>query len=993
MPLVEVNDQVIEFPDEMTEEQITTAIEKEIIPQQKTAAAPPPTGQAFMKGVDIARLPYDLAKRALQSAGLGEQVKSLEESAGAMGRGFEQGATLGFGDEAKALLGAAIASPFVKDRSFGELYDESRGIQEKQLKQDIQESPVSTIAGGLTGGIFGAGGAAGLTGLAKVSPKAAKWLTQSSGFITARAKDALQGAVTGTATGAGMASPDQDRLAGAAVGGTIGGVLSPIVGAGMAGVSKLVKKGGSAIEQFISQKMPDLAKPISLSSADLGDDEARAVFNLAQQGKLGADAADLARNFKDTQSKQFTENFLSLYKGEPKTNQALGEGLSKRLQDAADKAFKAKSTAYDLAIPATKRASISKENLLPLINDLKTSIKDYDPEIVVASKGVAKNIDALEKLLTTKNVKDVKFYTIEALRKRFNALPVSDNASAAVVGNAKKALDNFTKDIFETGIIQGDEQALNLIKQARKANAYYKQNFDSKEANSVIRKFIANEGENLTDEQLLNKFLSVSESGLDGVKSAKEILGDDAKEIFRNGFLNKIYNSSITKKPVIDPVTKSPILDADNLPVYDDLIQPEKLDNAIERMLGKDMQFLKEAGFTKEDVKILRQLQVVAKQVKQPIDKSNPSGSGNRVIDFVRKQPLLSSVFKMPIVGDVLEGISQKQSAKQVENIISGKIPEQSPTLLGVAKRIGQQETPDFIGSFKESLKTNTPEGGFIDLRGTSNQVDDVMKSSLNSKDKINALEKLRVKEVELPNYIISDGKREGVYNGGGFVNKVHSSYDKLRPAPLKKVEKFLQENPQFKIVKTEKKLVQESPDTSTLKQINDEIDALKSGFQNRFEHRKFFEDESKNFRIKKLQEERQFLEEVKNSYLYNFARKDKPLIKGNISEGFPDVEISYPSVTEAIDRQAKKLGAFRVHSSGEKSKFGSSIYLKKDGYEVRLSDHELPDTPQREYYRGLTGGTRWDKEVILDRGELRRLAKMNKEQFEDYVNKLFIED
>lgn len=713
MPLVEVNNQVIDFPDEMTEEQITTAIERDIIPQQKTMSAPAPTGQGLSKAIDVAKLPYDLAKRALQSAGLGEQVQSLEETAGALGRGFEQGATLGFQDEAKAALGAAIASPFVNDRSFGELYEESRGLQEKQLKQDIQESPVATIAGGLTGGVLGAGGAAGLTGLAKVAPKAAKWLTQSSGFLTARAKDALQGAVIGAAAGAGMASPEQDRLAGTIVGGTMGGVLSPVVGAGMAGVGALAKKAGSKIDQFVSQKMPDLAKPISLSSADLGDDEARAVFNLAQQGKLGADAADLARNFKDTQSKQFTENFLSLYKGGKQENQALGEGLSKRLQDAADKAFKAKEQAYRVATPATKKASIAKENVLPLINDLKSAIKDYDPEIVVAAKGINKNIEALENLIATKNVKDVKFYTIEALRKRFNALPVNDNASASVVNQAKSALDNFTKDIFEAGIVQGDEQALNLIKQARKANAYYKQNFDSKEANSVIRKFIANEGENLTDEQLLNKFLSVSESGLDGVKSAKEILGDDAKEIFRNGFLNKIYNASITKKPVVDPITKSPILDADNLPVYDDLIQPEKLDNAIERIVGKDIKFLKEAGFTQQDVKMLRQLQVIAKQVKQPIDKSNPSGSGNKIIDYIKKQSLLSTMFKLPVVGNVLEGISDKQSAKQIQNIISGKIPEKSSTLLGAAQKAGQQEVPDVIGPFKESLKTANPEDGF----------------------------------------------------------------------------------------------------------------------------------------------------------------------------------------------------------------------------------------------------------------------------------------
>ena len=76
----------------------------------------------------------------------------------------------------------------------------------------------------------------------------------------------------------------------------------------------------------------------------------------------------------------------------------------------------------------------------------------------------------------------------------------------------------------------------------------------------------------------------------------------------------------------------------------------------------------------------------------------------------------------------------------------------------------------------------------------------------------------------------------------------------------------------------------------------------------------------------------------------------------------------------EAVPRLLKQEGWSVRHTSQGKNKRASSRYLVSPDkkYEVRLSDHYLPDTPQREYSREQRG-PRWDEEFVLDRNLLRK--------------------
>ena len=97
---------------------------------------------------------------------------------------------------------------------------------------------------------------------------------------------------------------------------------------------------------------------------------------------------------------------------------------------------------------------------------------------------------------------------------------------------------------------------------------------------------------------------------------------------------------------------------------------------------------------------------------------------------------------------------------------------------------------------------------------------------------------------------------------------------------------------------------------------------------------------------------------------------------------------------SELIKRKAKQyLDIEETHSSAKKgSKFGDSIYLKdkKTGNEVRISNHELPETAEREYNQQKFGH-RWNNEVVLNQETMESIVRIKTEQeFKKYIKDLF---
>lgn len=189
---------------------------------------------------------------------------------------------------------------------------------------------------------------------------------------------------------------------------------------------------------------------------------------------------------------------------------------------------------------------------------------------------------------------------------------------------------------------------------------------------------------------------------------------------------------------------------------------------------------------------------------------------------------------------------------------------------------------------------------------------------------------------------------------------------------------------------------------------LKEELTALKSGYKDVEEYRevKRIKQEKENLikaelkREKEIRKEKWFnskKEKMENSYIYSQKRKNDEAYSSYYEYG--DRESAYYNTKmfeEVIKRKAGQIMNIEEvhHSAKSGSKFSTSIYLKnKDtGIEVRISDHYLPDTPEREYKRSLTGGeTRWDKELVLTQSEMEDIVNIKtKKEFDKYLKDLF---
>ena len=139
---------------------------------------------------------------------------------------------------------------------------------------------------------------------------------------------------------------------------------------------------------------------------------------------------------------------------------------------------------------------------------------------------------------------------------------------------------------------------------------------------------------------------------------------------------------------------------------------------------------------------------------------------------------------------------------------------------------------------------------------------------------------------------------------------------------------------------------------------INAEISALRNGFET-VTDAKAYDQKRKSERLKADKAS------VEGSYFEQAARKGEPFY---VEQG-GEIICSYQSAVRTIVSEAKRMGAEEVHTSAKRgSKFGSSVYLKMNGVEVRISDHHLPQTMERS---DINYNQRWDDELVLTNGKM----------------------
>jgi hypothetical protein len=141
--------------------------------------------------------------------------------------------------------------------------------------------------------------------------------------------------------------------------------------------------------------------------------------------------------------------------------------------------------------------------------------------------------------------------------------------------------------------------------------------------------------------------------------------------------------------------------------------------------------------------------------------------------------------------------------------------------------------------------------------------------------------------------------------------------------------------------------------------------------------------------RIEKLQEQKRIKHYTSAPISKSWSKNRFDAVLRDASFGMErDAEHEARLATiEAISREAKKRGwevDYTSHSGSDKR--ANSKYIKIPGRGiVRISDHELPDTPQRQYAREIYGRSKWVDDIVVNDWRYKSL--------DDYMNDISGED
>ena len=338
----------------------------------------------------------------------------------------------------------------------------------------------------------------------------------------------------------------------------------------------------------------------------------------------------------------------NLLQGNPDLRIYSGENLGQKLSGAEQAAQTEKNLAYQKAEPALEKATLPATNANDLSSLLKNHTSQYDSDLVPAVKLINRYADEINTPIKlqggnedipaqTPEPKPITLDKIELLRKKLNNIPVSDTATGKLVSGAKGIIDNKMNEFLQNGIVEGNPDALNLIKEARTKNTYWRQKFTGDEANTAIKTFIENQGgpNEIAPENLLDMFTRVGQTGLDNVKAAKDILGKDADPLLKNGFLDKIRNSSLKNGN----------------------INPKALSTQINTIMTKNPTLIDEV-FSSDEQNALRAIQ------REALSYANgEKGKPSLLNKIASKTPAFG-----PLIEEALKNRSQEKMVKDLSN-------------------------------------------------------------------------------------------------------------------------------------------------------------------------------------------------------------------------------------------------------------------------------------------------------------------------------------
>ena len=377
----------------------------------------------------------------------------------------------------------------------------------------------------------------------------------------------------------------------------------------------------------------------------------------------GVRSQELLKDFDAEQLQVITDNIDILLNnigaGKVKVGEGsavdIGELITKEIQDTASQLKNLGKEAYN---EASKMAPtfLSGPGVLGLAQNLKQNATNFmqggrqvriDPSRLERMPIVQNNIkylDRIIKIYSNPKAKSVNFNAIEDFRIRLNsdikgATPGSPEQ--LVLQQMKKGLDDYMNEAVENGLLFGDDEAVNLIKNARKSYKAYKDfQIGTGPAKNQMPKIIDGEKSALeVSGIILGGANKLNDKGL-GIDIIKRIIKAEGQ----NGPTAELLKNAILLRTFSDPkggITRAKIVGN----FKDNFIKNKE----ITKLLFTDKEIQGLDLFVKDVAKTL--------PVEQRL---NPPGSGYTAVNAALQKGIIKPILtKLPLVRNVTETVGE----------------------------------------------------------------------------------------------------------------------------------------------------------------------------------------------------------------------------------------------------------------------------------------------------------------------------------------------
>lgn len=503
---IQVENQIIEFPDDMPDNEIEAVIKKEFYTQQP-AVAPTPAPAMSEQPAQIAPMQPQNKIGQLEAFKDPSRMSQLEA--------FATTATnLPFMSKAKAITAALSAKAKGGDESIGQFYDEALSNELANLKQARQQYPKTAFAGQLLADVTAGGTVGKLLGLSGTTAKSALAL----------------GGITGGLTSAGE-TPDlqsqqglYDALSGAGYG-AVGGLAGQQVGKA---IGKSVPAVRSVVER-LKKSTPESVLAKTITPKEAGQ-QARKLSSRIEEGRITTlpelqdeNILGLTRILAKTQgSNKIINNYIN--------NKTASS--AKRVGDLINKNVSAESYFDALDTTIARRKELS----TPLYEQARKEGNDALKQAMsMPTKGDVK-VGRLRELINDDRIKGA----IQTARKDYGINKDIPDISIENLHGARQVVDDIIGNAKRTG---ENNKARSYIELKNKINnVIYDASPTMKEADKTFSGYSALK--NAQEEGLkFNQYRNGEE-----VKRAFTQLTDGEKETFKIGvkdyLMDKVAKSS-----------------------------------------------------------------------------------------------------------------------------------------------------------------------------------------------------------------------------------------------------------------------------------------------------------------------------------------------------------------------------------------------------------------------------------------------------------------